>query len=230
MHTLVTLSLLRPHTSLFAILILLFSFTQLTETSIATMSAISSATVSPLAYKKLVLHTAKYPTARVLGFLLADPSSSSLTITDSIPLSHHWTALAPMAEVALSLATSYASSKNLAVVGLYEAPELVSDRTPSQQATRLVEKIATLANRDALLLLVNNATLLNPNNHSLSGYTVAANAAAKGGEVKPKPLQGSAVTLQDASKANDLESAVRKQSAWDQLVDFDGKYSTRLAQ
>ncbi|SPO27116.1 uncharacterized protein UTRI_10577_B [Ustilago trichophora] len=187
------------------------------------MSTISSVSVSPLAYKKLVLHTAKYPTARVLGLLLADSTSSpsgSVTISDSIPLSHHWTALAPMAEVALSLATSYASSKNLTVVGLYEAPELVSDRAPSQQASKLAEKIATLANREALLLLVNNATLLNPHNHSLSGYSVSANASGKG-EAKSKPLQGSAVTLQDENKAKQLESAVKKERIWQKIVDFD---------
>lgn len=188
--------------------------------------SISSVTVSPLAYKKLVLHTAKYPTARVLGFLLADPTSTgaALAITDSIPLSHHWTALAPMAEVALSLASSYAASKNLAVVGLYEAPELVSERTPSPQASKLVEKIASLASTpEALLLLVNNATLLNPNNHSLSGYTLAGNTAGKT-EPKPKSLPGSAVALQDSTKAKQLEEAVRKERSWEKLVDFDGKY------
>ncbi|KAJ1023493.1 hypothetical protein NDA16_003110 [Ustilago loliicola] len=188
------------------------------------MSSISSASVSPLAYKKLVLHAAKYPTARVLGLLLADATSSStdLTITDSIPLSHHWTALAPMAEAALSLATSYASSKNLAVVGLYEAPELVSDRNVSRQASKLAEKITTFAGKEALLLHVNNATLLNPNNHSLSGYTVAATTSAGGkGEAKPKQLQGSAVSLQDSAKAKELEGAVRKERTWEKLVDFD---------
>lgn len=186
------------------------------------MSTVSSVTVSPLAYKKLVLHTAKYPTARVFGFLLADPTSpQTLTIVDSVPLSHHWTALAPMAEVALSLATSYASTRNLAVVGLYEAPELVAERTPSHQAGKLAEKIASLANREALLLLVNNATLLDARSHSLNAYAVSA--ASGKGDAKPKALQASSVTLQDQSKAAELESAVRKQGAWEKLVDFDGK-------
>ncbi|CDU26072.1 uncharacterized protein SPSC_06239 [Sporisorium scitamineum] len=184
------------------------------------MSTISAVSLSPLAYKKLILHTAKYPTARVFGFLLADPTSSqTLNIVDSIPLSHHWTALAPMAEVALSLATSYASTKNLTVVGLYEAPELVAERTPSQQAGKLAEKIATLASKEALLLFVNNATLLDTRSHSLSAYSVPA--ASSKGETKPKALQGSTVALQDQSKAAELESAVRKQGAWDKLVDFD---------
>ncbi|CBQ72651.1 conserved hypothetical protein [Sporisorium reilianum SRZ2] len=184
------------------------------------MSSISAVSVSPLAYKKLILHTAKYPTARVFGFLLADATSSpTLNIVDSIPLSHHWTALAPMAEVALSLATSYASTKNLTVVGLYEAPELVAERTPSQQAAKLAEKIATLAGREALLLLVNNATLLDAKSHALSGYAVPA--AGSKGEAKPKALQGSSVTLQDQSKVAELESAVRRQGAWEKIVDFD---------
>ncbi|KAJ9480206.1 MPN domain-containing protein [Pseudozyma hubeiensis] len=185
------------------------------------MSSISSVTVSSLAYKKLILHAAKYPTARVLGFLLADSASpQTINIVDSIPLSHHWTALAPMAEVALSLATSYASSKTLRVVGLYEAPELTSDRNPSPQANKLTEKIAGLANAEALLLLVNNATLLKAGEHSLSGFTVSSSTSGKG-DTKPKALAGSAVVLQDQSRAAEVESAVRKDSAWDKIVDFD---------
>lgn len=186
------------------------------------MSSISSVSVSALAYKKIVLHTAKYPTARVLGFLLSDPSKSSqdLIISDSIPLSHHWTSLAPMAEAALSLVTSYASSKNLSIVGLYEAPELVSDRTPSPQASKLAEKIANLANKEALLLFVNNATLLSLDGHSLAGYTVSANSSGKG-ETKPKALQGSALSLQDQTKAKELEGAVRRDRTWEKLADFD---------
>lgn len=191
------------------------------------MSTISSVSVSPLAYKKLILHTAKYPTARVLGFLLADTaslSSPALSITDSIPLSHHWTSLAPMAEVALSLATSYASTKSLTIVGLYEAPELVSDRNPSQQSSRLAEKIASLAKRDAVLLLVDNAALLSADKQALGGYTVSTTSGK--GEAKPKALQASAVSLQDKSKASQLEGAVRKEATWEKLVDFDGEYST----
>lgn len=195
------------------------------------MSSIASASISPLAYKKLVLHTAKYPTARVLGLLLASSSSSSstLTIVDAIPLSRHWTSLAPIAEVALSLATTYAASQNLCIVGLYEAPELISDRAPSPQASKLAEKVATLANKDALLLLVNNATLLSGSDSSLSGYTVAANAGGRGAEAKPKALQGAqAVQLEDAAKAKELDGAVRKDSAWEKIVDFDGKYIAHI--
>ena len=189
------------------------------------MSSISTITVSPLAYKKLILHTAKYPTARVLGFLLADAtdsssSSASVQIVDSIPLSHHWTALAPMAEVALSLAMSYASTKNLSVVGLYEAPELIAVRSTSQQANKLADKIAVLANREAVLLLVDNATLLSGSTSSLSGFSVQAVGK---GEPKPRALQASAVSLQDQSKAAELEGAVRKERTWEKLVDFDGK-------
>ncbi|GAC93085.1 hypothetical protein PHSY_000646 [Pseudozyma hubeiensis SY62] len=188
------------------------------------MSTNSSVTVSPLAYKKLILHAAKYPTARVLGFLLADTTSAqTINIVDSIPLSHHWTALAPMAEVALSLATSYASSKKLSVVGLYEAPELTSERNPSPQANKLTEKIASLTNAEALLLLVNNATLLKAGEHSLSGFIVSSPTNGKG-DAKPKALAASAVALQDQSRAAELESAVRKDSTWDKIIDFDGKY------
>lgn len=130
-----------------------------------------------------------------------------------------------MAEVALSLATSYASSKNLAIVGLYEAPELVSERNPSPQASRLAEKIATLANKDAVLLLVDNTALLSANKHALLGFVVSSNAGAAGkGDSKAKALHASAVALQDQVKAKELEASVRRDRTWEKLVDFDGKY------
>nr|CDI53186.1 conserved hypothetical protein [Melanopsichium pennsylvanicum 4] len=186
------------------------------------MSSINSVSVSPIAYKKLILHTAKYPTARVLGLLLASQHSSSLIIVDSIPLSHHWTSLSPMAEVALSLATAYASSKSLCIVGIYEAPELISERNPSRQATKLTSKIADLNGKEALLILVNNATLLNVNNNSLSAYTVTGGGNDKGQEVKPKGLTGSTVTLEDEKTVlGGLEALVRNGKTWEGLVDFD---------
>lgn len=186
------------------------------------MSTISSAAVSPLAYKKIVLHSAKYPTARVLGLLLAETTtttSQTLTIVDSIPLSHHWTSLSPIAEVALSLATSYASTRNLSLVGLYEAPELLSEKTPSQQANKLAEKIAALASRESLLLLVDNEALLGKEKQPLSGWAVAAGVKGDG---KAKALAASGVVV-DQDGAKDIESALRN-DAWEKVVDFDGKY------
>ncbi|KAI3481709.1 hypothetical protein L1887_55720 [Cichorium endivia] len=186
------------------------------------MSTVSSVRVSPLAYKKLVLHAAKYPTSRVLGLLLADSSSSSeLLITDSIPLSHHWTSLAPAAEAALSLATSYAATRKLVVVGVYEAPELVATVAPSTHALRLAEKIAGLARREAVLVRVNNATILNPNTHAMTAYPVAM--AQGKTEQKPKPLKQEALTLQQPDQVQKLYDAMNTSGDWEHLVDFDGK-------
>ncbi|PWY97472.1 UPF0172-domain-containing protein [Testicularia cyperi] len=186
-------------------------------------SSASGSSVSHLAYKKLVLHTAKYPTARVFGFLVGKSGSDgAFSIVDAIPLSHHWTSLAPMAEAGLSLASAYISTKDLSVIGIYEAPELVGQREPSAQSAKLAEKIATLNGRDSLLLLINNSTLLHPTNHSLIPHLVSPpssnNPAAA---AKPKSLPTSAVSLVDPTKAKSLEDDVRKSRSWQLLHDFD---------
>lgn len=218
------------------------------------MSTATKASVSHLAYKKIVLHCAKYPSGRVFGFLVGTKSAQAVDVVDAIPLSHHWTSLSPMAEAGLSLvsafvrdfscksdvltliavsvlqAVSYAASKGLKIVGLYEAPELLGHRTPSAQASKLTEKIATLLSSDALLFLVNNATLLSANDHSLVPYTVApsstsgnkgTNNSAKE-EAKPKSLSSGSVTLKQTARAKELEDDVRKTRVWDRLHDFDG--------
>lgn len=66
------------------------------------------ATLSPLAYLKVVLHAAKYPANTVVGLLVGtvDATSSTCTISDAIPLVHAWTDLAPMTEAALQLVRS----------------------------------------------------------------------------------------------------------------------------
>lgn len=59
--------------------------------------------IASLAYLKLVLHAAKFPSSTCVGLLVGTVSGSSCTITDAIPLAHHWTDLSPMAEAGLRL-------------------------------------------------------------------------------------------------------------------------------
>ena len=63
------------------------------------------ASLSPLAYLKVVLHAAKYPAYTVFGLLVGtvDAASSTCTVSDAIPLVHAWTDLSPMTEAALQL-------------------------------------------------------------------------------------------------------------------------------
>lgn len=71
-------------------------------------AAMTSYILEPLAYLKVVLHSAKYPTETVTGLLIGSQSSDGVvSIKDAIPLLHHWTDLSPMMEAGLQLVSSY---------------------------------------------------------------------------------------------------------------------------
>ncbi|CAI5960297.1 unnamed protein product [Closterium sp. NIES-65] len=103
-----------------------------------------SYTVSQHAYIKASLHSIKFPYAPVLGVLIgkvrdgnngsggaADAESSGgsagkaeVEVEDAVPL-FHGSLLLPMLELALMQAEEYASSRGMAVVGVYAANERV---------------------------------------------------------------------------------------------------------
>lgn len=60
-------------------------------------------TVSPLAYLKVILHAAKYPSSTCVGLLVGTLAGNVVTVADAIPLLHHWTELSPMMEAGLQL-------------------------------------------------------------------------------------------------------------------------------
>ena len=60
-----------------------------------------------LAYLKVILHASKFPYATVTGLLLGTQAAGVVTITDAIPLLHHWTDLSPMMEAGLQLVRSF---------------------------------------------------------------------------------------------------------------------------
>ena len=65
-----------------------------------------SYSLSPLAYLKLVLHAAAYPSSTVVGVLLGtvdDRSTGAVTVSDAVPLLHHWSELSPAMEAGLAL-------------------------------------------------------------------------------------------------------------------------------
>lgn len=59
--------------------------------------------MSPRAYRKIILHSAKYPAATVCGLLLGKAASGKVTVEDVVPLLHHWHTLSPMMEAALQM-------------------------------------------------------------------------------------------------------------------------------
>ncbi|KAJ2498927.1 hypothetical protein GGH96_003927 [Coemansia sp. RSA 1972] len=83
----------------------------------------SEHTVSSQAYAKAVLHCAKYPWATVQGLFLTETKDNKIRYIDAIPLSHTWTQLTPMFDIALQQAQIFAASKNLSVGGYYVAYE-----------------------------------------------------------------------------------------------------------
>jgi hypothetical protein len=65
----------------------------------------SSYTIAPEAYYKIYFHAAKHPHTPVNGVLLGtrEAATRTVTISDAVPLLHHWTSLSPMMEIGLDL-------------------------------------------------------------------------------------------------------------------------------
>ena len=65
----------------------------------------ASYTIASEAYYKIFFHAAKHPHTPVNGVLLGslDNSREEVTISDAVPLLHHWTSLSPMMEIGLDL-------------------------------------------------------------------------------------------------------------------------------
>ncbi|KAH9961775.1 hypothetical protein BC827DRAFT_1267441 [Russula dissimulans] len=99
--------------------------------------------LTDLAYAKIILHALKYPHQTVNGVLLGPTPTrgATISISDAVPLQHHWTNLSPMMEVGLGMVANYAHSNHLHVVGYYEAPARVGDTALSQVGERVVTKI-----------------------------------------------------------------------------------------
>lgn len=74
-----------------------------------------------LAALKTLLHLAKYPHSTVIGVLVGTVERDTVTISDAIPLVHHWLDLSPVLEAGLAMAQVYAKSKQLKIVGTYVA-------------------------------------------------------------------------------------------------------------
>lgn len=66
----------------------------------------TSYSISPLAYLKVILHAAKYPSSTCVGLLVGTLSNNTVSVQDAIPLLHHWTELSPMMEAGLQLVRS----------------------------------------------------------------------------------------------------------------------------
>ncbi|KAJ4474487.1 hypothetical protein J3R30DRAFT_3707418 [Lentinula aciculospora] len=98
-------------------------------------------TVGQVAYLKIFFHAAKHPHLQVNGVLLGKKVSGTVEIVDAVPLLHHWTSLSPMMEIGLDLAGKHAESRELQLVGYYQACERLDDTALAPVGERVASKL-----------------------------------------------------------------------------------------
>ncbi|KAL7411792.1 hypothetical protein BDY24DRAFT_394893 [Mrakia frigida] len=123
----------------------------------------TSYSISPLAYTKIIVHAAKYPSSLVNGVLIGSQSGSTVSVVDAIPLLHHWTSLSPSMEIGLELAEFHASSQSLLIVGYYQGNEKLDDTAFSITGTKVADKIKSRF-PGAFAVTINNELLATSSN------------------------------------------------------------------
>ncbi|KAJ3089109.1 ER membrane protein complex subunit 8 [Quaeritorhiza haematococci] len=118
-------------------------------------------TLSKLAYLKLILHAAKYPSLPVNGCLIGtkDTTKKTVEISDAVPLFHNGFPLVPMLETALEQIEVYCQRIGSSMVGYYCANELYSDTQLSTISAKVATKIDDAVDGGSVVLLVNNSKL-----------------------------------------------------------------------
>ncbi|KAI0030035.1 hypothetical protein K488DRAFT_55102 [Vararia minispora EC-137] len=171
-------------------------------------------TLSDLAYTKVIVHSLKYPHARVNGVLLGTNKGKEVEVSDAVPLLHHWTSLSPMMEIGLDLTKTYAAGRALTIVGYYEASEYVDEGVASlgKVGERVTSKIRE-GFTDALAIVVDSAKLGQDSDPALIPYTATSSGAF--GAANPSTLQ-----LSDAVITRALDIA-RNNALSDSFGDFD---------
>ncbi|CAG8433504.1 6721_t:CDS:2 [Ambispora gerdemannii] len=125
------------------------------------MSSKTQHIISTKAYQKIILHAVKHPFTTVNGVLLGKYSagnSEEVTVTDAIPLFHHWTTLTPMLEVGLQQVDIYAAHHKIRIVGYYHANENINDKSLPAFGSKIVSKIRE-SFTDAIALIIQNTKL-----------------------------------------------------------------------
>ncbi|KAJ3009019.1 UNVERIFIED_CONTAM: ER membrane protein complex subunit 8 [Siphonaria sp. JEL0065] len=117
----------------------------------------TASTITSQAYAKLILHAAKYPSLSVFGVLLGPTAGS---ITDVVPVTHDFVALSSFLEAALEQVKIHAARSQKRIIGLYIANQLLEDVSVGPLAGKVGAEIDTLAGGNSVLLVINNAKLL----------------------------------------------------------------------
>ncbi|KAL6066173.1 ER membrane protein complex subunit 8 [Balamuthia mandrillaris] len=111
--------------------------------------------IRPLAYSKLLLHSAKYPHQAVNGVLVGTTESTkgdNAVIEDYIPLFHGHT-LAPLLEVAMHLIEEYCAKQGQEILGYFHANELAADTEFGALAQKIADRLCLWNPKSIALLL-----------------------------------------------------------------------------
>ncbi|KAF9474161.1 UPF0172-domain-containing protein [Pholiota conissans] len=184
----------------------------------------SSYTIAPEAYYKIYFHAAKHPHTPVNGVLLGtrDASTSTVTISDSVPLLHHWTSLSPMMEIGLDLAKQFAESSGLCVVGYYQASERVDDTSLAPVGERVAGSIRAKFD-DAVAFVIDNLKL-GSSESALVPYLPQPSSSSNWRPVEGSPAPftpGSRFQLESTSIPADAAKYVLEHNLHFAFGDFD---------
>ncbi|KAK4057981.1 hypothetical protein OIO90_000720 [Microbotryomycetes sp. JL221] len=150
----------------------------------------SSYTITDLAYLKVILHAAKYPSSRVIG-LLVGPMTNSNEITDAIPLVHHLSNLSMAVEAGLQLADIHCRTRNLSFKGVYVCNDMIDDVTVPAVVVKLASQLAQQAQGSTCIVTVVDNSKLATEEAALILHSVASTSSAT-----LKPLSASQLQLE----------------------------------
>lgn len=126
-----------------------------------------STEVAPLAYRKIVYHSAKYMSSTVIGILVG---TTRERVEDVIPFVHHWHTLSPMTEAGMALVEAHTAKHHQQILGLYEVPEHLAQKDVSPTTAALAETLATRMGHAPLLFNVRISSLTPAQWHKIDGY------------------------------------------------------------
>ncbi|GAA5994878.1 ER membrane protein complex subunit 8/9 family protein [Rhodotorula paludigena] len=164
--------------------------------------------LAPLAYLKIVLHAAKYPASTCVGLLLGtvdDKSTGQCTVSDAIPLLHHWTDLSPAMEAGLQLADVFAKQQQVVFLGVYVANERLGDLGVPHSVQKVADAIRS-QRPEALVLVVDNEKLAT-NEPAIIPHLPSSSKSSTSWQ--PASLASAKLTLSDTSAPQKALEQVR---------------------
>lgn len=114
-------------------------------------------TISPEAYRLMILHAATHSTKPVHGILVGSTSEDGIVVESAFPICHE-TPTRPLLDMGEALVESWLSSdsnSNNMIVGWFMSPEILSDRVSDPVAMRIASVLPKKTDDGVLLVLQN---------------------------------------------------------------------------